>query len=74
MRKWPGFTAEMSLNGTSKQCNFSSDSAQLPPSKVIVPQFRCLVHAALCLALSENPPVALACWTDFAELCGGGSA
>jgi hypothetical protein len=73
MRKWPGFTAEISLYRMAKRYNFSSNSAQFTVPQV-VPQFRCLVHAALCVALSENPPVALACWTDFAELCGGGSA
>lgn len=49
--------------------NARSVSLQLDPRKVY-----CALHAAVCLGLSENPPAAALCWTNFAIRCGGGMA
>lgn len=44
-------------------------SRQLDPHSVY-----CALHAAVCLGLSENPPAAALCWSNFALRCGGGQA
>jgi hypothetical protein len=54
---------------TSVGLNAHSVSLQLDPRSVY-----CALHAAVCLGLSENPPAAALCWTNFAMRCGGGSA
>jgi len=46
-----------------------SVSLQLDPRKIY-----CALHAAVCLGLSENPPAAALCWTNFAMRCAGAMA
>jgi hypothetical protein len=73
MPNLPAFTAEMSLYKSEKQYKFSSDPARLASAEAVVPQlpWRCWLHAAACLSLTENPLAADLCWEEFAENCAG---
>lgn len=46
-----------------------SVSLQLSPKAIY-----CALHAAVCLGLSENPPAAALCWSNFAIRCAGPEA
>jgi hypothetical protein len=69
----PGFTAG-SLNMTALDYRVTTIAASGTSSEEVLPQFRCLVYAAMCLAITEDIPLAGWCWYGFANACGGAMA
>jgi len=83
----PGFTSGASLYQSSQHYRAAWDVSAVGDG--IVPQLApgqgqgqglglsglaCAVYAAMCLAITEDPPAAAWCWWDFAQRCGGGGA
>jgi hypothetical protein len=70
----PGFTSTASLYRSTERYR-AAQNRSAGAANGIVPQFlACAVYAGLCLAASEDPPLAGWCWWDFAQRCGGAVA
>jgi hypothetical protein len=78
----PGFTSSASLYRSSERYGAAWNvpavtdgvAPQLPIGPLQLSGLACAVYAAMCAALTEDPPAAAWCWWDFAQRCGGGSA
>src|SRR4051794_33119935 len=81
--RMPGFTSSACLYRSSEHYRAAWDVSAVADG--IVPQlgqgqglglsgWACAVYAAMCAAITEDPPAAAYCWWDFAQRCGGGDA